>query len=231
MRRAGVLTAIVVAVLGAAPAARAETIYAGPPSRYITPEVEIAAGEAVTFQNLDTISHDVLATGKGADGKPLFQSELVSGGGSSPVAGAEKLGAGSYGFVCSLHPSMTGTLTVTGSATAPPPPPASRDRTAPEVEVHVLDRRLSVVRRRRALRLHVVTDEPVTVGIVARSGRTTLGSKSLRLEKGAKAVSLKLTRKGLRLVRRSSKLRVAVTANAADGSGNASSTRASRTLR
>ena len=234
MRRAGVLTAIAVAVLAAAPAARAdETIYAGPPGVYFNPEVETTAGEAVTFQNLDTISHDVLSTGKGADGRPLFRSELVSGGASSPVSGAEKLGAGSYGFVCSLHPSMTGTLTVTGSGSAPAPPSGSGsgDTTAPKVSVHVLDTRLSTVRKRRVLRLHVTTDEAAKVGVRARSGRTTLGARSLSLSKGTTLVRLKLTRKGLSLVRRSRKLRVAVTANAADSSGNASTARASRTLR
>ena len=236
MRRAGVLTAVALAaVLGAAPAARAdETIYAGPPNRFVNPEVTIDQGEKLSFQNVDTVEHDVQAQDNGADGKPLFKSALVSRGGSAPVVGADALGPGESGFVCSIHPDMTGTLPVGGAGTSPPPPPppASGDTRAPELGVRLLDSRLSVVRRRRALRVRVSTDEPVTVGVSARSGSTTLGSATLRLDRaGSKTVTLRLTKAGLRLVRKKRKLRVGLSASAADAAGNASTARASRTLR
>ena len=231
MRRAGVLIVVVLIVLVAAPAASAdETIYAGPPSAYFNPDVSIDQGEKVTFQNLDTIEHDVLATGKGADGKPLFKSALVSRGGSAPVVGADALGAGSYGFICSIHPSMTGTLTVGGSGGGGPS--GSGDKTAPSVSLKLLDSRLSTVRKRRALRVRVRSDEAATAGLTAKSGSTTLGSATVRLDKaGSKTVTLKLTKAGRRLVRKKRKLTVRLSANAADRAGNASAAKASRTLR
>jgi plastocyanin len=43
---------------------------------------------------------------------PLFASAITPGGGTSPVVGTAALKPGSYDFFCSLHPGMTGTLTV-----------------------------------------------------------------------------------------------------------------------
>jgi plastocyanin len=59
------------------------------------------------------VQHDVTATDKGPDGRPLFQSKLIGLGETATVDRAEKLQSGrSYSFYCSLHPGMKGTLAV-----------------------------------------------------------------------------------------------------------------------
>jgi polyvinyl alcohol dehydrogenase (cytochrome) len=80
---------------------------------YATPLVVDFAGNKVSYTNLDNVLHDVTATDKGADGRPLFQSKLIGLGESAAIDGTEKLAAGkSYGFYCSVHPGMKGTLQV-----------------------------------------------------------------------------------------------------------------------
>lgn len=240
-----ITTLAAIAAFGVAlapPVARAdEQIVAAPPNRYVDSDVAIDQGERVTFTNNDTVMHDVVAKQKGADGKPLFASELVATGRSAPVSGTEYLTTGDYAFFCSLHPQMTGTLRVSsagtpvprpGTGTQDPSPPATGDRTAPALKIGVRDRRLATVGRRRALRLSVTVDEAAAVRIALRAGRTRLGSATVRLTAaGTRVVSVKLTRAGTRLARRSRSLRVAVTATARDGADNAVTLRKKQTLR
>jgi plastocyanin len=79
---------------------------------YATPAMIGFAGGTLSFTNLDVVQHDVTATDKGPDGRPLFQSKLIGLGESAPVNGVEKLKAGSYSFYCSIHPGMKGTLAI-----------------------------------------------------------------------------------------------------------------------
>jgi outer membrane protein assembly factor BamB len=80
---------------------------------YATPAVISFSGNKVSYTNLDNVLHDVTASDKGSDGRPLFQSKLIGLGESTAVDGTEKLQAGkSYGFYCSVHPGMKGTLSV-----------------------------------------------------------------------------------------------------------------------
>jgi plastocyanin len=240
-----------VAVLGLlvlVPAARADqTIYAGPPSQFYTSSVTIDQGQKVTFTNLDTIEHDVTAASKGPDGKPLFSSPLGGPGSSSDVAGTQYLTTGTYDFGCSLHSNMKGTITVTsagtpaqrpgsgsgsgsGSTAAPQPASAPSDTSKPKVAVHLVDTSLGPVRRRRALRLHVATDKPITIGLTVRAGRTTFAAATTKVGAKGKTVSLRLTPAGLRLARRGRVLRLTLIARAADDSNNKVSTKGSFTL-
>jgi polyvinyl alcohol dehydrogenase (cytochrome) len=80
---------------------------------YATPAMITFAGNKVSYTNLDNVLHDVTATDKAPDGRPLFQSKLIGLGESTEIDGTEKLQAGkSYGFYCSVHPGMKGTLSV-----------------------------------------------------------------------------------------------------------------------
>ena len=75
---------------------------------YATPAVTIAAGDTVTFHNLDTLAkHDIV----GHDGR--FASELIGATESAPVKGVETLEPGQHQFHCSLHSWMQGAITVT----------------------------------------------------------------------------------------------------------------------
>ena len=237
LRPLGALLVGTAIALSAAPSARAdEQILAGPSNRYLTSDVTIDQGERVTFMNTDAADHDVLARDKGADGKPLFRSDLVGAGRTVPVQGTEYLTTGSFRFLCSIHPQMEGTLKVT-SAGKPVPRPggggggAGGDE-APSLGLRVLDARLSRIQRRRALPVRVQTDEAATVRITARRGRTTFAKGAAKLRAaGSRTVRLKLTPAGRRLVRQASRVRVSISARAEDAAGNAGTKKVAATLR
>jgi plastocyanin len=238
--RGGVVALVVLAVSAGVAWADA-TIYAGPPNQFFQGDVTIAQGEAVTFQNMDTVPHDVTAQGKGADGKPLFQSAQVGTGQSAPVEGVQYLTTGSYPYICSIHPFMKGTITVSSDGTPKPRPgggsgsqtqqPAS-DTTAPSLSVKVLDTKRSKVRKRRSLQVSVTTDEPASLTITARSGKTVLAKGSQKLNKaGTRKLSVKLTKAGLKAAKSKKAVPIAVEVTAKDATGNATSAQASGRLR
>jgi plastocyanin len=237
----GGVAAVLALAIGAGVAYADATIYAGPPNQFFQGDVTIAQGEGVTFTNADTVAHDVTASGKGPDGKPLFQSAQIGTGQSAPVEGVEFLTAGSYPYICSIHPFMKGTITVTsegtpkprpGGGSSPPPPAASQsDATAPAVGVRVLDAKRSQVRKRRSLQLAVTSDEPVTLTITARSAKTVVAKGSAKLTKtGTRKLSLKLTKAGLKAAKGRKPVAIAVEVAARDAAGNSSSATASGRL-
>jgi len=246
MRKLIQICAAVLAVLAlAAAAAYADgTIYAAPPNQFFGGDITVGQGEAVTFTNGDTMNHDVTAVKKGDDGKPLFASEQIGPAQSSPVAGVEYLTTGAYEYICSIHPFMKGTITVSSAGTPKPRPgsggggqpgPASgaaADTVAPSFTVKVLDTKKSSVRKRRSLQLSVNTNEAATLAITAKSGSTTLATGTSKLNKaGARKVTVKLTKAGLKAAKSSKQLKVAVSAKATDAAGNSSTATASGKLR
>lgn len=124
--------AVGLGLVASAPTASAATIYSGPQAstfNYLNPDVTIAAGESLALQNYDLVSHDITSEalyqpprpkrkkGKKRPKRPppelLFKSDLIGFGQRAPVTGLDRLKPGvSYGYFCSLHLSMTGTLTV-----------------------------------------------------------------------------------------------------------------------
>jgi plastocyanin len=240
--RGGVVALVVLAVSAGVAWADA-TIYAGPPNQFFQGDVTIAQGEAVTFQNMDTVPHDVTAQGKGADGKPLFQSAQVGTGQSAPVEGVQYLTSGSYPYICSIHPFMKGTITVSSDGTPKPRPgggggtgggggQAGADTSAPSLTVKVLDTKRSKVRKRRSLQVAVTTNEPATVTVTATSGGKVLARGTSKLNKaGTKKLSIKLTKAGLKAAKSKKPVSVAVRADGKDSAGNASSAQASGRLR
>jgi plastocyanin len=203
--------AVVLALLLGAPAASAdEQITAGPPSVYVTPSVTIDQGEKITLYNTDVAAHDVLARDLGPDEKPLFSSELAALGETVPVTGAESLTTGEYAFLCSIHPQMEGTITVT-SAGKPVPRPGAQS----ELKVQVLDKRLAAVEKRRALRVRVTASAEATVRITARAKGAVFAKGTTKVSgEKASTAKLSLTRAGRRLVARGKKVKVKVTATA-----------------
>jgi cytochrome c-type biogenesis protein CcmH/NrfG/plastocyanin len=63
----------------------------------------------IHFDNQDSLPHDIVI--KDASGAEVFKGELVTGPQAVDYA-VPALKAGAYTFVCSVHPNMTGTLTV-----------------------------------------------------------------------------------------------------------------------
>jgi plastocyanin len=234
--RAGLAALAILAV--AAGVASAGTIYAGPPSQFIGGDITVAQGEKVTFTNGDTMAHDVTASTKGADGKPLFASAQIGAGQSAPVEGVEYLTTGAYEYICSIHPFMKATITVSSEGTPAPRPggggspapgpssPSTADTAAPSISLKLLDRKRSAVARRKALQVSVKSNEDATVTVTARSGKTTFATGSGKPGK----LSLKLTKAGLKAARGSKAVRLSLIAKAKDAAGNASSATASGKL-
>lgn len=67
-------------------------------------QTTVATGQTITVTNADGAPHTLTAV----DGS--FDTGVIQGGGATSLAAP--LAPGSYAFFCSLHPSMTGTLTV-----------------------------------------------------------------------------------------------------------------------
>ena len=91
-------------------------IVAGPGATnttYATPVMVTQVGGPLSFMNLDLQQHDVTADDVGPDGKPLFASRLGGLGETVPIEGLDRVESGrQYGFFCSIHPGMRGTLIV-----------------------------------------------------------------------------------------------------------------------
>ena len=239
MRRALAGVALALAgALSAAPAYADETITAGPvPNSFGTPEVTVDQGELVTFRNSDPTGafHDVTATGKDTDGKPLFASDTIEGGKTAPVKGVEYLITGDYPFLCSVHPFMTGTIHVNSSGTPKPrtpdnPAPNPADTTPPDATVTILDSRISAVLEHRGLRVRVKGSEPARYRLTATSGKTKVALGEITA-KGSRTTKLKLTKSGKKLLLRASKARIKLSAQVNDAADNRSSATATRTLR
>ena len=76
--------------------------------------VTAPAGKAfqITFDNKDSGTPHNVAIHKGdASGAEVFKGEIITGP-ATKVYDVPALDAGTYAFVCSVHPNMTGTLTV-----------------------------------------------------------------------------------------------------------------------
>ncbi|MEH0581369.1 MULTISPECIES: plastocyanin/azurin family copper-binding protein [Streptomyces] len=86
----------------------------------------ITAGDTVTWVNQDTAPHDVKTT----SGPASLHSPMLNKGGTWSYTFAA---AGTYGYVCTVHPGMTAQIFVTAAATrAPAPsPPSAHDMPMP----------------------------------------------------------------------------------------------------
>ncbi|MDC2956832.1 plastocyanin/azurin family copper-binding protein [Streptomyces gilvifuscus] len=83
----------------------------------------IMAGDTVTWVNHDTAPHDV----KTVSGPASFHSPMLNKGGTWSYAFTT---AGTYGYICTVHPGMTAQIVVRAAATrAPAPSPTSHHDT------------------------------------------------------------------------------------------------------
>jgi plastocyanin len=219
-----VVASVLVAVAAPAAARAEQVIRAEPSTRYTTPEVTIAPGETVKFDNADVVSHDVTSRQAKADGERLFASEILGAGKTGPVKGTADLQPGQYEFFCSLHSSMKGKLTVTGDpAPTPQPTPTTTpepDTAKPEVTLKGT-LRARPIRRRGRIELTVRSNEDVELTLVARIGRRRIGRLELDIDAGRRRIAIKLTRR--RPVRRARRLRIDTVA--VDKAGNVRRTR------
>jgi spore coat protein A len=92
-----------------------------------TKTVRLAQGGTLSVVSLDSMEHTVTADDKDANGDPLFDV-FVQPGETTSIPAASKLAAGTYHFHCSFHPSMTGTLIISGGGGGVHPTPVSFDQ-------------------------------------------------------------------------------------------------------
>lgn len=249
MRRRGLLLvgAVAAATLAVAPGALADEQVQGQPVDRYGGDVTMDQGEALTFMNADVNNHDVTADTAGSDGKPLFASPTIGTGQTAAVAGAEYLTTGSYKFHCSLHPFMTGNLTVTSNGTPKPRPGsgsgsgtgsggggggAAGDTTAPTVRVSLGKLRLSSLRKTRKLPVKVTVSEAAVLNLAAAIGKKTIaGGKATFTGAGSKTLRLSLNAAGRKAVAKKRSIKLDLRAVADDPSGNKGVASASAKLR
>lgn len=233
MRRAAAAALLLAGLAAAAPALADERISAQTRDRYANPDVTIDQGERLTFFNGDLLDdHSVTATASAAN-RPLFDSGVIGPGQEAVVEGAQFLAPGTYAYYCTLHPFMTGSVTVTGAG-APAPRPS--DATPARLSVSIATGSLSALLRKRRLPVRARVDEAATVRLVAsaRIGRrtVTLASGAVTLAAaGSRATSLRLRPAARRALAGRRSVGVALTGQATDRAGNASAATARRTLR
>jgi plastocyanin len=217
LRRAAVAAATVAALV-AAPAVRADQRVVAAPlsSGYVNPDVTIEQGEKLTFLNPDVAPHDVTSAKPG-----LFASETVGIGSEVPVTGADSLAAGTYDYICSVHPYMVGTLTVGGGGSGGGGGHGGHDMKAPKVSAKVLETSISKILDAGALSLRVKLNEPATVRPVAAADGTKVAKGRANLGSGTSRINAKLTAKGERLLRDARRVDLELTLIAADAAGNA----------
>jgi plastocyanin len=219
-----------------------KTVEAGPPNRFTTPELTMDQGERLTFRNGDTVSHDVTASTNGTDGKPLFSTPVVPAGKQAFVDGSQYLTEGHYAYICSLHPSMKGTIHVTGRGTPTPRPgaapeqPRPADTVRPVLALRIVSRTASMARVRSALVVRVALSEPSHLELRAvarpRAGGplVTVAKRLLHKASGTRRVHLELTPAGRAALRRDRSLAVIVRGVAIDPAGNLARAQHGRTL-
>jgi plastocyanin len=233
--RRGFFIVLALVLLAPAVAWADKQIDATPGNRFSGDSYTMDQGEKLVFHNGDTVTHDVTASQKGPDGKPLFSSGSVDGGKSAPVDGSQYLTEGHYEFVCTIHPNMKAMLMVTGNGTpaqrpggsgAANTPAGAKDTKAPDLGLRIVSRGVRIARTRHALTVRLTLSESAHVMLkaVARpkvNGRlVTIAKTEKHLAAGTSRVRVKLTRAGRAALRGKRHLAVIVTGRAMDAAGN-----------
>ena len=119
------------------PSTAADGVVTAAGNRFLNADVTITQGARLTFANPDAAPHNVVSEASNRNG-PLFSSATITTGQSADVKGVERLAPSTYTFLCTLHPGMRGTLTVTkpGTTVVAPTPTGASVPTPTSVTVH-----------------------------------------------------------------------------------------------
>jgi plastocyanin len=182
----------------------------------------IDEGADLTFDNNDDVTHNVTSTADGPDGGPLFRSGNVSGGGQNQLVGGTRFldAGGDYGFLCTIHPSMEGTLTVDDHPSGPVP--------RPEISLKIRSKKLAKVVKSGRLKVKVSAAEPTDadgVTLTAKQGVKGITKKArLNVNAGdSKTAKLKLKKSALEKLADLAKAKVKVTGDVDFGVGDKAS--------
>jgi len=129
------LAALVLFVLGSLEMARGATHAVAIADFAFAPAtLTITAGDTVTWTNEDAVAHTATGTTAGFDSGLLDQGESFSLTFTTP---------GTYDYLCTPHPSMTGQLVVLAAASAPTPAPGGGQ--VPDVAMPAQPRGISLL--------------------------------------------------------------------------------------
>jgi plastocyanin len=143
-------------------------------------------------------THNATANATGPDGKALFRSATVSSG-NTPVDGTQYLNAGSYSFICTIHPTtMQATLSVTGTGLS-----------RPTVDLAVTSRKLAKVVKKGKIAVKATTTGSPKVDLTAALGKRTIGKGTIPA--GGTAGAVKLTKAGKQALRGKEQATIKVT--------------------
>lgn len=115
MRKVIALSLLLVAAL----ATPSEAVVPGPnlvvaeATLFVVDDVQVVSGAPVQFVNADVLRgpHDVASVERDGSGRRIFQSALIGPGVTEVDVSRAEVGT-LYHFICSVHPTMVGTLTV-----------------------------------------------------------------------------------------------------------------------
>jgi plastocyanin len=127
-------------------------------------------------------NHNATASANGPDGKALFRSNTITGG-TTPVNGTQYLNAGSYPFICTIHPNMQAALNVTGTG-----------QPRPTVDLAVTSRNLDKVQRKGKLAVKATTTGGPEVALSATLGKRRIAGGQIAA--GGSRGTLKLSKGG-----------------------------------
>jgi plastocyanin len=187
---------------------------------YDSPDPDIIEGQALPFNNNDTVSHTVTADATGPDGKPLFRTGTTPGMTTRDVSGTVFLSEGMYDFHCSIHPNMQATLTVFDVGGEPVP--------RPEISLKIKSKKLGKVVKSEKLKVKVEAAEPTfaeNVSLTAKKGQKKI-SKRLDFNLaagGSKTAKLKLKQKAAEKLAELEKAKVKVQGTVDFGFGDKAS--------
>lgn len=135
--RSAALAAIALVAATLTPSNAADGVVTAAANRFLNADVTITQGSRLTFANPDVAPHNVVAEAANRNG-PLFASATITTGQTADVKGVDKLAPSTYTFLCTLHPSMRGTLTVTkpGTTAVVPTPTGASVPTPTSLTVH-----------------------------------------------------------------------------------------------
>jgi plastocyanin len=190
------------------PASADQTFSAVFHDRFEADAVTITQGDSLTFGNVDTDIHNLVAQQLGSDGRPLFSTPNVTPESTHAVDGVTLVPAGSYAFECTVHPFMQGTLIVTangGQSESSSSPGGSES-----LSLRLVSSRLKDVRRTGRLLVSGTSAAGGQISVVARIGKTLAAQGAATLKAGSHFVTLRMTRAGRKNLARHRRVRLLV---------------------
>ena len=186
------------------PIGATDNAYTGGTGDPANPTFTMDQGDRPSFADGGASQHNVTARQNGPDGKALFSTPTLNGGQSATLDGTQYLGAGTYTFFCTIHPTeMQATLVVTGNGAPQARPSAT-----------LAGKKTSVAKAiKKGITVAVTASTSVNgATLTAKLGKSTIGKLGTSLASGSQTKTVKLNKAGKSKLRGKTKATVKVTA-------------------